>query len=322
MNIRARIRSSLFAAIVSLLLPVFAYAAGIDEITNYKSPPVKKEFVEPYTIKEIMAMLPAKLNDQGVYGRGDALEWDDPRAKAFDEENFGKCRSLYFSDGDRGRVLLWSTLRFIFPEDERSKEHASFTLKDNLTYVADPRNHLDNNGCENRAQLVAKLKELLNTIIQAAPSILQEKQRIVDAAREEVAKRQKQQEVTVQAKKQAVEKAEADRQAIMIAEKNGSEERANKLKTCQNANAYKLYGITDSIEINKVIAKKAKQEIENQEAGAKISGYVDTQVMHKMGNIIAGVNKLNKENFVLYKNLGGSARSLESVYRLRNPCNM
>jgi hypothetical protein len=133
-------------------------------------------------------------------------------------------------------------------------------------------------------------------------------------------KSQKEAQERANAEQQTREKAAADRRAMELAESKGREERANKLKACQATNEYKLYEISATIEYNQAIARNAALEIQRQKEAAKISGYIDKPVMIEMGNRVAGANRLNKENFEAYRKLGGSARNLEAVKTLPNPC--
>jgi len=320
MGIARATKASIIVTIITSSLTAFACAAGIDDITGYQPSPAAKKTntVEPYSINEIIKMLPRHLDDQGVY-QGNWIDMSDPRAIALDEEKFGKCEDLYISRGrySRGGGVFDDTLSFIFPANEEAKIQASNSLKNQLAYIENPNElHYSDKRCDNREQQVAQLKELLNAVIQAGPSILQEKQRMVDE------KKNRDEQATAKAREQARvrEKAESDRQAIILAEKKGSEERAIKLKTCQNTNEFKLYEASATIELNQRIADNAQREIDQQKEAEKISGYVDKKVMYEMGTIIAGAKRLNKENFEIYKNMGGSAKNVESVHSLPNPC--
>jgi hypothetical protein len=313
----------------TLLAPIALYAAGLDDITGYQSPVQAGASVKSYTTDEIISILPSSLNDNGIYIGGhhgvygeNWVDYEDPRALALDEEKFGECDAYYIRmDLSYGGIAFTNTLRYLFPESEEKKVRAISDLKDAMKYLADPGNlHYSSNKCADRDKYSVQLKEILNAVIQAAPTILKEKQRMVEMAK--AAKTQEQNQVKEKAreKQQAGEKAEADRQALALAERKGAEERANELRACQATNEYKLYDISSSIENNQLIARSATLEMQRQKEGAKISGYVDKQVMYEMGNRVAGANRLNKEKFEVYKKLGGAARNVESVKTLPNPC--
>jgi hypothetical protein len=219
-----------------------------------------------------------------------------------------------------GSTFDWA-LRYLFPENEEQKVTASEAIKRNLAEIdRESNSEYGVKECAGWRNYSTNLKEILNAVIQAAPAILKEKQRRVEL--EQMAKIQKQNQANekARAKQQAGEKAEADRQALALAESKGAEERANELKACQATNEYKLYDISSSIENNQSIARSATLEMQRQKEGAKISGYVNKQVMYEMGNRVAGANRLNKEKFEVYKKLGGVARNVESVKTLPNPC--
>jgi hypothetical protein len=337
MNFLEKMSISTFAASTLLLLSFSAFSAGIDDITNYQSPPpqVEEKTVQPYTIQDIINKLPSLIDDDGVYigrvgGRGSEVDLThDPRMHAFDEEKFERCNDLYIGDyGSRGGSIFDSTLYFLFPRkgehgssQEEYKAMSGRSLKSDLKYIEDTRNyHYGDKRCEDRAKYVAQIKEIVDAIIKAAPTILPEKQRLAEASRTAALKSQKEAQERANAEQQTREKAAADRRAMELAESKGREERANKLKACQATNEYKLYEISATIEYNQAIARNAALEIQRQKEAAKISGYIDKPVMIEMGNRVAGANRLNKENFEAYRKLGGSARNLEAVKTLPNPC--
>lgn len=329
MYILEKMSAVTFTASIFLLLPFFAYAAGIDDIVNYKSPPtqVESKSVDPYTIQDIISKLPSLLDDNGVYKKDFRETWvdfKDPMAVALDEEKFGKCDAFYIRDDvSYGGIIFNATLKYLFPENEEKKVRARSDIKRAMEYIEDPSNlRYGDKRCADRDKYIANLKELLNAVIQAAPTILQNKQYMVEIALAEKIKKQNQEKEKARAKQQSEEKAKADRQAIELAETKSRGERLRKLEICQNTNEFKLYEASATIESNQMIAKNAQLAMQREEDGAKISGYVNKQVMYEMGNRIAGVSRLNKENFEIYKKLGGSARNVESVKSLPNPCSM
>lgn len=324
---------TIFASLVSifLLAPFMTYAADIDNIINYKSPPtpLSAEIVQPYSIQDIIAKLPESIDDNGIYIQNyDRIlgeNWiNDPRFVAFDEGNFGKCEEYYIRmENNYGGIIFRSTLKYLFPKNEEMKARASEDLQSAMTYIKHPGNLNYGNGkCDNRNKYHIKLTELLNALIEAAPMILQEKQHMVAMVQAANILKQDQENERARIKQQSEAKAEAEREAMELAEMRENEERTNKLETCRNKITYRLYEISTIIEHNRRMANDALQEIHRQKEGEKISGYVDKQVMYRMRNIIVGANNLNKDNFKMYKRLGGSARQVESVKSLSDPCKM
>lgn len=174
--------------------------AGIDNITSYQSPPAKVDTasVQPYTIQDIIKILPNSLNKDGVYEVDGAIRtkknaWQtgsdltDPRAVAFDEENFGKCKEYYIhvSNAAGGRIFS-DTLKYLFAKNEDQKVIASREIKDimrGLTATVPNHNNAEYRSggiCENWEKYNTKLNEILNDVIQAAPAILQERHRTTE----------------------------------------------------------------------------------------------------------------------------------------------
>lgn len=319
MNPVEKMNMSALVASILLLLTFSAFAAGIDDLTNYQSPSthVDSSRVQPYTIEDIINILPNSLDENGVHLTDNFLlekqnAWhsrkyrNDPRAIAFDEEKFGKCEKYYLRkyQGSNGGMIFDHTLAYLFPKNEDQKLQASHNIKNMMKDLVpswkDDAMHRSGGVCGKWEEYNIQLKEILNAVIQAAPTILQAKHRMV-------------------AEDQAT-KAKQD--AYILAERKKGEEQSNKLKTCQNTNEFKLYKASVIIENNHAIAKNAQLEIDRQKEIQKVSGFLDKQVMYEMGNRIVEVNKLNKENFAAYKKFGGSARNVESVHSLPNPCNM
>jgi len=97
MNFSGKLIRTVLVVSVFSLQPFFACAAGIDDVTNYKSPvpQVLPSTAQPYTIQEIISILPNSLNKDGVYEPDGEVKtkqnaWltskykNDPRAIAFD----------------------------------------------------------------------------------------------------------------------------------------------------------------------------------------------------------------------------------------------
>jgi hypothetical protein len=312
------------ATIAYFLMPFLAYATDIDDAINYKpSTQVASNAIQAFSIQDIIHILPTALDDKGVY-HGDESSatyitytsfWKDPRAKAFDKENFEECEAFYLHGfGSAAKGGFESILRFSFPENEERKINASKAIRYSLDY-------LEKNGtlgakCANREKYTAVVKAIFNTIIQAAPEIIKEKQRSVEIAAQKRTQVQLE-ENFAQSKIQAEAKAKADG---IVAESKSNDERNRKTEICQNSNEYKLYQSSAIIESNNVIVENAKLTIQRQEEGAKISGVFDKRVMYEMGNKIIEGNRLNTENFEIYKKIGGTAKRKELVRKLSNPC--
>lgn len=314
---------------IFLLAPFITFAAGIDNILNYESPPIplSAEIVRPYTIQDIITKLPESIDDNGIYiqdyDRILGENWiNDPRFVAFDEGNFGKCEEYYIRiENNYGGIIFKSTLKYLFPKNEEMKTRASEDLQAAITYVQNPDNLNYSNGkCENRNKFYIKQTELINALVEAAPIIFQEKQHMVAMAQAANILKQDQENERARVKQQSEEKAVAERVAMEFAEMTENEERNNKLEACRNKITYRLYEISTIIEHNRRVANDALQVIHQQQKGAKISGQVNKQVINRMGKIIDGANTLNKDNFKMYKRLGGSSRQVESVKSLSDPC--
>lgn len=297
MNILIRTGALAFTGSIILLLPFFACADGIDDAVNFESKPIiaASTSVQAYTIQDIINKLPDALNDNGVYTSDSAnMEYkqldEDPRITAFNKEKFGECETFYlYRSGSAGGGGFEGVLGYLFPENEERKTNASSRIKHSLAYL---KESTQGSRCANREKYLVQIKEIFNAVIQAAPMILQEKQRLVAMAQAEKIQKQDQENKRGRIRQQAEEKAAADRQAIEFAEAKGHEERSKRINACQNTNEYKLYAISATINNNQVIAKNSRLEMQRQEEGAKISGFVDKRVMHEMGNRIAGVNRL------------------------------
>lgn len=330
----ARLTASIF-----LLAPCFVWATDINDMVNYQPSPAKIESkkTQAYTLQDIINKLPNALNDHGVY-KGFAKRSDDAKAIAFDEENFGECEYFYIHEDANnfgkkyhnktyGAAAYSEALQFTFSANDNEKVEASKMLKLDLEELERDSNYRDEETekrCPDRQNYIVRFKEIINAVMQAAPTILAEKQRMVEIANAESDKKHRQANEMARAKKQAEESAKAENQAkelaIKQAEAKGREERENKLKSCQATNQYELFKVSMIIFNNQGFAKRAELTIQREKEGAKISGYVDANKMHKAGDIIAGANKANKTNFELYKQLGGAARNIESVQALPNPC--
>ncbi len=321
----------LIAAYLGLLASCSVWATDINDIVNYQptAAPKLSNQAQPYTVSDIVNMLPSALDDGGIYrGVVALIDQNDQRAQAFDENTFGECKEFYIHTNKNtpkayGAQAFHSTLKYLFPANDEDKARASNMLKGSLAGIEhEKRSRITETKrrCPDPDLYSARLKEILDAVIKAAPATLQEKQRQVQIAQEEARKKQEHENEIARAKEQAEQEAKAEKQAIELAERKGQEERASKLKACQNTNDYRLYEASALIVNNRSRAAGAQQRMQEEKEGAKISGYVNTDVMYKMGNVVAGANRLNEDNFQIYKQLGGTARNVEAVQRLPNPC--
>lgn len=313
MSFSEKLISAIVTAISIFLFPSLTFSASFDDVLNYKSPPpqVLPKNVQPYTVQEIISILPNALDEKGAYDQHGAREdWflehyeNDPRAIAFSEENFGSCRNFYIQSRHHWAAgpIFEDTLYFIFPSSEDSKTRARIRIQSGLNRIEEDMksgNIYATDNCTDWKGYEARLKEILNTVIQAAPAILQAKKNMVAIAQ------------ASQAKGKADER---------IRQKK-DEENSNKLKACQNTNEYKLYETSISIVNGQQTINNAEQTIQREKDGARISGYVNKQVMYQMGSLISRVNRQNDENFDKYRKLGGSAWRIGSVKATPNPCN-
>jgi len=331
MNTFKKLSLTKIIASILLLQPFFASAAGVDDLLNTKAPSTeiikpavpKKETAVPYTQKEIIDRMQIYLDSNDNYDSSQASKaYDKERTEAFNNENFGACHlfairfdnpSEDFSDKlidhPAGRTFF-KTIQVLYPTShdglskEEAKARAIQAMKDGIAILQDPNTWSRiGSTCEDHDKYFARYKELLDAVIQAQPAIRAEKQRLALEERQKYEKRQ--------AATEASNKARMDAEIA----------RQEKINTCANSDQYKLYRISANIEYYRTIANQAQQEIDRQNQGAKISGFVDKQVMYNMGSKIAEVDRVNKENFVIYKQVGGTAKNVKSVPALpTNPC--
>ncbi len=281
-----RMAHTLIIVIFSMIY-AYAHAESLDDVINYQAPPppaaVKAEGQPPYTIQDIINKIPGTLNDEGELKTYGSYWFDsqDPGAIAFDRNNFGGC-NRFFILSDRPREELgkgngwrtfYDTLSFLFSDNEKQKEKSRDDLKSGLAA-------LSSEDCYYNPRALANYKEIINAVIQAAPAILQEKRRLA-----------------------------AEKQANMLATEKAEQAHT----TCINSSKHKLYESSHVIEVNNLNISYAKNKIQQQEEGEKISGFVDKRVMYEMGNTIAQANRSNAELFGVYKQSGGTAKSVELV---------
>ncbi|MEI7841561.1 MAG: hypothetical protein WCI39_00895 [Gallionellaceae bacterium] len=303
MNIFKKIWVSTFMASIFLVAPLIASAAA-----------------DPYTTKEIINKLSVYLDDNAEYLPNVASEsarraflfqtFDEERTRSFNATNFGngRCPSIgvHFARlpenlhsrmrarlGDPGGdIVFFNALEAVFEGDQ---EVATSNMQAGMALME--RDVARDANCQ---EALDKFKEFINTITQAAPDVLAEKKK------------------QAQAKQLVAQKAVDEDRAKTLAWMAQQQ----KLEACQSSDPYKLYQISINIENNQKIAQQAQQEINRQKEGAKISGYVDKNVMYQMGNRVAEVNSVNARNFQLYKQLGGTAKSVDAIRSIPDPCSM
>ena len=198
------------------------------------------------------------------------------------------------------------------------KVNASNGIKNSLAYL-----RTGNSGvakCMNRDQYVDKTKAILDALVQAAPTVFAERQRVTQLAAQQKSQEVMKENATL-AKKQTDDTAKAAQKAdIAAAVSKADAELSKRVKACQATREYALYEMSHVIERNNYKTAAAQLAIQRQEDGAKISGMVDKQIMYDMGQVIASANRIKGENFELYKKLGGPVRSNELVRPFPNPC--
>jgi len=309
-----------FAPILLLLFPFLAYGAGIDDILNQQpatkqvSPGSKNampQVVVPYNTQDVLKISSDYLiHNEKNYEVWDhmTLIFDVQRADAFNKTNFGSCDEFYplgqpqinsISKYRKGEELFFKVLDYASEPDERNKADDREGIKNGFLILARIAN--SDSRCHDQTYTI-RLKELFDTIIQAGPTILAEKQR---ATAENIKSHQV-------AEQQSQAKASASLNEALLANK--------KVITCQNTNQYRAYVASDLIVKDQGAISVNQGIIDRQNEGAKSSGFVDKQQMYIAGTNIANYHARDKETFKTYKQNGGSASSVESVQRLANPC--
>lgn len=309
------------------LTPAIAAAAGLEDALNYK--PKESIAIEsgtpPFTTKDIIDAIPYTLDKRGVFvdgsdARGAVVnlnKWNeflnDPRLKAFERENFDKCEDFYFDSGRSGwgGGVFKNALIFAFPEDESRKKNASAAIKYGFDGLE--KNASFGRNCEGRIGYTKKMKDVINTILEAAPSIKAQSAKMLEGATQQINNEKNEQD----AKKARVQE---ERIAKEKALDESIKERQRKAIECSNSPAYKLYFSSISIIGNISIKENAAAAMQRQQDGAKVSGYIDKKVMADAGLIIADANKRRSELFAEYKRLGGKANKPEEVSAPSDPC--
>lgn len=308
--------------IIFLLIPLFTSAAGLDDAVNYKSASDRtgSTNTHAYTLQEIIEKLSNGLDEKGIFNNGQGnREYkklnEDSRIIAFNKQNFGDCEAFYlFKYGSAGHGGLENTLRFIFPRDENSKINASNGIKHTLSYLNEST--ALGTKCENKNEYLTSLKNVFNAVIQARSNILNERLRIAEIDLQAV-NQKKQQREAAELNRMSQGKAVLD---DLLEKRNETILRNKKFEICTNTNEYKFYELTRVLEFNTRIIEESKLAIKQQEAGAKISGLVDKNIIHKMGIAIANSNQANDDNYLNYVKMGGTVKRKELVRAVSNPC--
>jgi hypothetical protein len=313
------------ASIVSCFTST-CYSTGLDDITSYKKEAeIEQISVAPYTTQEIIGKVANHLDEENVfqdevYGK-EIFFYQDPKTIAFNKAKFGNCEEFYVGQSSLGNTAFNSTVKFFFPKNEEYKENLGGAVKGALKHLEDPflgRSQPEN--CKNHLAYATQLKDFLNSIAQAAPSILEKNQNKIAAAKIKEEKRLAVEKSMAKENASKEAKKQADIQAKEKAEKMGKEANAKKLATCQQKVEYQLYEVSLLIQLNNNIAKNSQKEIDSQNESAKISGVVDKRVKYVAGNRIVGARESNKELFVAYKKMSGTAKTPETVVVPNNPC--
>jgi hypothetical protein len=205
MKVLQRATSTLAASLPAslfLLLPFFAYADGIDDLTSHQPPstPVAVNApaqVKPYSVVEILSLLLSKSFDsKGVYKTSgsafggvwwSALEAQeggvkidnkdsstvDPRALAFDKVTVGECRYFYISDSrSAGGHAFDLTIKALFAKNEADQVARSNELKQLLGLIENENSPV-RSSCGDWSAHVVHLKKVLNIVIGKAPEMHQ-----------------------------------------------------------------------------------------------------------------------------------------------------
>jgi hypothetical protein len=302
------------------------YSAGLDDITSYKkAAEIEQISVAPYTTQEIISKVAGHLDEKNVFQNGEygkeVFFYQDPKTIAFNKAKFGNCEEFYLGQSSFGNTAFNSTIKFLFPESEEYKENLAGAVKGALKQLEDPfiKGTIGGN-CKNHLTYVAELKDFLNSIAQAAPSVLEKNQNKIAAAKNKAEKRVATEKSIAKEKADKEAIRQADMQAKNKAEKLGIESNAKKLASCKQQKEYKIFEVSLFIQVNNNIAKNSQKEIDSQKEGAKISGIVNKNVMYTAGNRIVGAKESNNELFAAYKKLDGTAKTAETVVVPTNPC--
>lgn len=133
----------------------------------------------------------------------------------------------------------------------------------------------------------------------------------------------------IQAQEAAARKQEAARYAVEREKQQEAQERryrsqvkaARIMAGCHSSDSYKLYRTQESILLDRASKDGAERALARERKIAQISGTENVVVMHNAGSIILTAEEDMAEDFAMYKKLGGTAQSPQTVTRqLRDPC--
>lgn len=339
MKLKSRLFFKLFA-VATILCPMFALAENLQSAdallqkyapvpeVKVAQPEIKKEVVG-YTVQDIVKMLPIYVDHRGKYGRLNSDYYDRDRfintvpnvptpeemlfvaerVEAFNQANFGSCDRYYLhlsqleKNFDIMRSRDWlaeyafrSYLETLFNGKSNPDEWNVSATLDLLKSLQNPETFAGRSECSEHEKYFVQFKEILDAVTQAAPAIVEQNKRIAQAIRDTKIKEYE----DVAAKSVAREKTR---------------------NACLNSNQYKLYYFSQIIAGNLTQIAWAQQAIEREKAGAKISGYVNKQIMYEKGNQIASLKASNEEKFKYYRAAGGTAKKIDGVIAASvNPC--
>ncbi len=296
---------------IVLVISLFAsssFSASLEEITNYKKAEPEQIIAKSYSVKEIIDILLNHIDDDGRYvggGNNNARTFssEDARLAAFNKEKFGNCKEFYINTvASGGDMAFNSTIEFLLANNESSRERHSSDVQYALDSLEDPYLARTQSECKDNLVYATELRSLLDSIAKIVPSILDEKHKRVETAK---------------AKEKMLLAKDLERKSAGLKAKD---ENAKKLTACRQKPKYKLYEVSLIIQRNNEIARYSQKEIDAQNEGAKISGVVNKRVMYEAGNRIVGAKASNKEAFVSYRKLGGTAKTPEAIAPTINPC--
>lgn len=253
---------------------------------------------QAYTTNELISLIPvyaSKSYTSGVF--------DNEKAEAFNRQNFGYDCQIFYplttrngEGGGLGHQIFDDASRYLTEKNEKDKNEYAQKVKEGLSELQKRSVKVCTDG--RGVEYFGRFQTLLSAILQAGSSISTETQRLIGVQNDS------------REKKYAEErKSISDAQA-----------KATVNAACQRTPQYQAYAASYVIARNKPYLNSAQQEMQKQKDGAKISGYVDKNRMHELGNIISKINKENSEAFQIYTKFGGPVNEIGAVSVLANPC--
>jgi organic radical activating enzyme len=328
-------------AVATICCPMFVFAENLQSAdallqkyapvpeVKVAQPEVKKEVVG-YTVQDIVKMLPIYVSNSGSYvslnldyyhrdqfinivpnvPTPEEMLFVAARVEAFNSNNFGNCEEFYLhlnqleKNFDIMRSRDWLAeytfrqyLKVLFNGGRPPYEENVSATQSLLQRLQNPETFSGHRStCEEHEKYFVRFKEILDAVTQAAPAIVEQNKRIAQAIRDT-----------------------KNKEYEDVAAKSAAREKTR--NACLNSNQYKLYSFSQMIAGNRTQIAWAQQVIEREKAGAKISGYVNKQIMYEKGNQIASLKASNEEKFKYYKAAGGTAKNIDSVNAISvNPC--